>query len=109
MNLHFLKHKPENFRASGISQCYKHWLKLTSDKSILNTVKYGYEIEFETEPCDMCNRTEIKFNSKERSIISELLQKLYEKGVIEESVHEDGDIISHVFIRPNLMALIDLY
>ena len=48
----------------------------------------------------MCNRTEIKFNSKERSIISELLQKLYEKGVIEESVHEDGEIISHVFIRP---------
>ena len=64
----------------------------------MNTVKYGYEIEFETEHCDMCKRSEIKFNSKEISIISELLQKLYEKEIIEESVHEEGDIISHVFL-----------
>ena len=38
-----------------------------------------------------------------------MLQKLNEKGVIEESVHEEGEIISHVFIRPNSNGLIDLY
>ena len=47
----------------------------------------------------MCNRTEIKFNSKERSTISELLQNLYEKGVVEESMHGERELISHVFIR----------
>ncbi|MCG8045740.1 MAG: hypothetical protein JAY75_18865 [Candidatus Thiodiazotropha taylori] len=95
-----LKHRPDNFVAGNISQCYEQWLKLTSDKLILDTVKYGYEIEFMSEPCDMCNRSEIYFNDKEKDIVRDLLSKLYDKRVIEESVHEEGEIISHIFIRP---------
>ena len=79
--------------------CYDSWSKLTNDKTLLNTVKYGYEIEFETQPCPKCNRKAINFNGKEQEIVNELLSKLYDKGVIEESVHEEGEVLSHIFVR----------
>ena len=63
-------------------------------------MKYGYEIEFESEPCEQCNRSPINFNLKEQDIITKLLAKFEDKGVIVKSEHETGEILSHVFIRP---------
>lgn len=59
-----------------------------------------HEIEFESEPCEGCNRIPINFNGKEREIISKLLENFESKGVIVESEHEVGEILSHIFIRP---------
>ena len=66
----------------------------------MDIVKYGYEIEFESEPCEFCNRQPIKFNEVEQDIISKLLNKFEDKGVIIKSEHEPGEILSHIFIRP---------
>ena len=66
----------------------------------MDIVQYGYEIEFESEPCEGCNRIPINFNGKEREIISKLLENFESKGVIVESEHEVGEILSHIFIRP---------
>ena len=60
-----LKHKPENFRAGQISQCYGKWTKLTRYTRLVNIVKYGYGIEFVTQPCQKCNRNKISFIEKE--------------------------------------------
>lgn len=95
-----LKFKPNNFKAGNIAYCYNNWTKITSDKTLLNIVKEGYAIEFETEPCAKCNRGAIKFNGKDKEIINELLHKLYDKGVIEQSVHEEGEVLSNIFTRP---------
>lgn len=95
-----MRFRPDNFQAGNISMCYDSWSKLTNDKTLLNIVKYGYEIEFETQPCPKCNRKAINFNGKEQEIVNELLSKLYDKGVIEESVHEEGEVLSHIFVRP---------
>ena len=95
-----LNNRPDNFKAGKISLFYHKWLELTKDKFILDIVKQGYEIEFLSEPCEQCNRIPIKFNLTEKDIISKLLSKFEEKGVIVKSQHELGEILSHVFIRP---------
>ena len=100
VNLRVLKNKPKNFQAGKISQYYENWLKLTSDKSLLDIVKNGYDIVFESEPCSRCNRQEIKFNKNEKTIITSLLSELFEKHVIEKSIHEQGEVISNIFVRP---------
>ena len=94
------KNTPENFIAGKISQFYDKWRKLTKNRFILDIVKHGYSIEFSSEPCEECNRFPIIFNLKEQEIISQLLKKFEDKGVIAKSEHEDGEIISHIFIRP---------
>ena len=73
---------------------------LTKDRFILNIVKHGYETEFESDSCEECNRSPINFNLKEQDIVSKLLRKFEEKGVIVKSQHEPGEILSHIFIRP---------
>lgn len=95
-----LDNKPANFHAGKISKFFHNWTKLTKDKFILSVIKEGYEIEFESEPCINCNRKPINFNIKEQNIISELLKKFEDKGVIVESQHEQGEILSNIFIRP---------
>ena len=86
--------------AGKISNCVSAWEQITSDRGLLNIVKYGYSLEFETDPCWKCNRGEIRFNEAEQKIIDELLQKFYRKNIIEEAAHEEGEVISNIFIRP---------
>ena len=95
-----LINRPDNFTAGKISQFYHNWTSLTKDKFILDIVKAGYKIEFKTEPCEGCNQRPLYFNEKEQGIISELITKFEQKGVIKESKHETGEILSHIFIRP---------
>ena len=95
-----LKNTPENFIAGKISQHYKKWQTLTKDRYILDIVKFGYQIEFVSEPCKHCNRVPINFNVKEQAIISKLIDKFIEKKIIIEDQHEPGEILSHIFIRP---------
>ena len=91
---------PANFVAGKITLFYDNWINITSDKYILDIVKHGYKIEFESSPCEQCNRSPLDFNPAENKIISGLLQKFLDKGVIEESSPEKGEILSHIFIRP---------
>ena len=95
-----LKNTPENFIAVKVSQHYEKWQTLTKDRYILDIVKFGYQIEFVSEPCELCNRVPINFKGKEQSIISILIDKFIEKGIIIEDQHEPGEILSHIFIRP---------
>ena len=73
---------------------------MTNDKFILDIVSHGYEIEFESEPCEECNRKPINFNLKEQDIITSLLNKFENKGVVVKTEHEKGEILSNIFIRP---------
>ena len=73
-----LKNTPENFIAGKVSQHYEKWQTLTKDRYILDIVKFGYQIEFVSEPCELCNRVPINFNGKEQSIISILIDKFIE-------------------------------
>ena len=87
-----LKNTPGNFIAGKVSQHYEKWQTLTKDRYILDIVKFGYQIEFVSEPCELCNRVPINFNGKEQSIISILIDEFIEKGIIIEDQHEPGEI-----------------
>ena len=95
-----LNNRPDNFITGTISLFFDEWAKLTNDKFILHIVSHGYEIEFESEPCEESNRKPINFNLKEQDIISSLLNKFENKGVVVETEHEEGEILSNIFIRP---------
>ena len=95
-----LNNKPENFIAGKISNNYENWKKITSDKFLLDIVANGYKLEFESHPCLLCTQKPIKFNKHEKSVITELLEKLQNKGIIKRVKHEFGEVISNIFIRP---------
>ena len=52
------------------------------------------EFSFENEPIEM------KFSSKEESFLIKEIEKLLGKGVIRESLHEEGEFISPIFYVP---------
>ena len=91
-----MQNTPNTFEAGKISLFYENWTQLTSDKLLLNVVKNGYEIEFESNPCRECQRSEIKFNGKEEIIIDELIKKLVCKKVIEQVTTEQGQVMSNI-------------
>ena len=62
-------------------------------------VKHGCSIEFDSSPCDQCSRAEIRFNLEEQNIVQELLQKFLDKQIIEEVNHEQGEVLSHIFLQ----------
>lgn len=97
---HSLENRPENFKAGKVSLNYDRWTEITSDRKILNIIKNGYELEFMSDPCKLCSRKEIKFSDQEKTIISDLIMKLRDKGVVKHAKHEQGEIISNIFIRP---------
>ena len=45
-----LKNTIENFQAGSISSHFSEWTKITSDQWLLDIVKNGYAIEFESDP-----------------------------------------------------------
>ena len=60
---------------------------------------HGYQLEFNSFPVQFAVR-ETKFNKNEGEIMDIELQKLIDKGVIEETEHSEGEYISTVFLRP---------
>ena len=53
---------------------FENWQTITSDQKNLSIIN-----EFETLPCEFCNRGEISFNEFEQNIVHELLQKIIQK------------------------------
>lgn len=98
--LNSLVNTPDNFVAGKISQFSENWMNITTDRSILNTVINGLHIQFESDPCCLCNRSEIGFNTTEQEIIDQLLKKFLNRHIVESASHEIGEVISNIFIRP---------
>ncbi|XP_071127737.1 uncharacterized protein [Mytilus edulis] len=98
--LNCLHNTTDNFVAGKISQYSETWKTITSDRNLLNIVCQGYHLEFECEPCGTCSRKEIKFNESEQIVIDNLLTKFLHKKVIEPVIHQYGEVLSSIFIRP---------
>ena len=73
------------------------WKNLTSDKFILDIVR-GLRIKFDSSVVRYV-RPPLKFNKDEDLIMKSEIQKLIAKGVIVPSQHEQGEVISNVFLR----------
>lgn len=89
----------ENFVAGRLQHFISEWEKLTSDDTILQTVK-GFYIPFISTPIQLSDPKPIKWDSNEHNIICEQIERLLSHGVITKTGREEGDFVSNVFLRP---------
>ena len=80
--------------------CPLEWDKITSDQWILDTIKYGYKIEFDSVPPEYSNYNEIDFSQEKAELIDLEVEKLLKKGVIERVKPTPGQFISTIFVVP---------
>ena len=95
-----LKNNPDNFVAGQITKKFHAWVNITSDKWILDIVRYGYDIEFELSPPEKISKYEINFNEKEKCIVSSEVEKMLSNKVIRIISEKDVKFVSTIFLRP---------
>ena len=95
-----MKNTIENFKAGSISLHFSSWVEITSDKWLLDIVKNGYAIEFESEPesSGYCKRA--SFSKAETEIISHEIRKLVKMEVLKPVEPCTGQFLSNIFIVP---------
>jgi len=76
----------------------ENWKKITSDKSILEAIT-GLCIKFD-DNVSLYHCRPLRFSDNEKMIVKAEIEKLIGKKVITESVHQEGEVISNVFLRP---------
>ena len=96
--IHFVS-KWDVFQACRAKVCMARWRSITSDPWILKNL-YGYKLEFLETPFQDRPIPEIRFNTKERAIMSNEIDKFLTKGILVPSVTEPGEFVSNVFLRP---------
>ena len=85
-------------RAGRVDQFYEKWKNLTHDQQILQNI-LGPKVDYVEAP-EQHNLRTTHFNHNEGMIINAEIEKLISKGVIEPTSHEEGEILSNIFIRP---------
>lgn len=88
------------FKAGQLAKYLPKWREITTDRTLLQYVE-GVRIEFITgkQPTQFGFRPSM-FNIHERPIVEKEIHTLLEKGVIQVSLHEPGEFISPIFLRP---------
>ena len=91
----------EPFQGGQLSKHLNKWMEITTDPIVLDIVQH-YHIEFDFEPSPEISRSNSaeKFSLLEQSVIDQEIETFRNKGIIEISQHETGEIISPIFIRP---------
>ena len=88
----------DSFQGSRLSQFVNNWEQITQDTEILQTVQ-GCTIEFDNEPTQCHAPRNLRHNKNEEELISNEIETLLTKQVIEETSHEEGEFLSNVFLR----------
>ena len=88
----------KNFEAGQISKHFSDWENLTSNKEILSIVA-GLTIEFNSDKPLQISSISHPLSKSESEIVQVEINKLLEKRGLVISEHEQGEIISPVFLR----------
>jgi len=59
-----LQNTKQNFKAGKVKTELKHWMNITKDEWILNTIQ-GYRLEVNRSPCQTTTPRPYKFNQSE--------------------------------------------
>lgn len=89
--------KPLAFQAGRLKDFLSQWQKITSDPFILQMVK-GAHIPLVEDPDEFDSNTQNQIEGNQRHFMDMEVQKLLEIGVIERTHHEEGEVISPVFL-----------
>ena len=79
---------------------FSAWLKITKNLWVLDTVKNGYQIEFNVFPQGSSFMNEIQFCKQKTEIVSTEIDKLLMKGAIKEVDSVEDQFISNLFLVP---------
>ena len=88
----------EQFEAGQIACRVGEWRKLSSDAWLISNIQ-GVEIPFEVLPQQSREPRPYRLSDQESNFVDEKLERLVEKGIIEE-VNSIGLVISNIFLRP---------
>lgn len=83
----------------NIANCIEQWEKLTTDPWILQIVR-GLRLPFWGDPIQNREPRPFNLSDSQKSVFQTAVDELLEKRVIEESVEEELQFISNIFIRP---------
>ena len=89
--------KVQDFRGGRIQEFYHKWLEITSDPEILETVS-GLAINL-TGELPHNNSFQYPFGDEEQKFVRTEVRRLLNKAVIVACGHEEGELISPVFLR----------
>ena len=87
------------FKAGNTRNCIFEWQKLSSDPEVLDFVQHCH-IEFTDSPCKYSTYGQRHFNSQQQLVIDSEVGKLLQLGVISQSVHEQEECLSPIFVVP---------
>ena len=87
------------FVAGNLPNFLSNWEEITCDSWILDCIS-GVKLPFIAQPKQLSPPRPYRLKVEERPIMSMEIEKLLLKGVIEEAVHEEGEWLSNVFLRP---------
>ena len=93
-----LNNSPENFYAGKIKLFSDRWQQITSDEWIINSVQ-GVTLDFHIQPSQHYIPRAIRFDKNEEIILNAEIERLVHCGVIEPTVHSQGEYISNIFMR----------
>ena len=90
-----LSQQVRNYSAGNIANFPEKWKFLTSDKFMIDIVLHGLRIGLNETPLSTYPHNYNRNNSDVENINREV-KKLITKGVIVQSVHEEGDVFSTI-------------
>jgi hypothetical protein len=95
----YIKSDQAIWQAGQLAYHKTAWKQITSDPWITQTIM-GVNIEFTSTPFQAVVPCENAFSKAESEAIDLEVYKLLKKGVISQTLHEPGEFISRIFIRP---------
>ena len=95
-----MKNTIDNFKAGSISSHFSEWTKITSDQWLLDIVKNGYAIEFESDPSFSDSFHQSYFSSEEKQILSKEIEKLLHMNVLKPVESQTDQFLSNIFLVP---------
>ena len=86
-----------NFRGGQLEKHVRQWRKLANDPNIFSIIS-GDKIEFFDAPRIQHKARSLQFSDEEINLIKDEIDKLFTKGVIKETCHEEKEFVSPIFV-----------
>ena len=90
---------PANFYSGQTAKCVKEWKEITADPWILNSLQ-GIEIPFTDTPRQNSVPFPFRLSKSEKEAVDSEIVNFLDKRIFEQVVHQEGEWISNLFVRP---------
>lgn len=92
-----IENTKDHFEGGKIKHFLDNWKQITSDENILSWVR-GVHIDYDSNLRQFYIPSEQNFGPEENDFVDQKVKELLKKGIIEPSLHEEGEVISTIFL-----------